>query len=138
MEEQLWQMKQQSRTLQEFRESIQLLWDDEASKTLNRAIFNPHQEDDESMVEGFSLQHNGLNESQSRRVLALQYSNEAQELSEDINALITQIDDDLEISTQYHQQYRSFYAESRGMLPEVDKLIQSAMTIGNGAPPYEP
>lgn len=137
MEEQLWYMQQQSRVFQEFRESIQILWDDEASRTINRAILNPHQEDDESMVQGFVLQHHNLNESKIRRDIAMQLSREAQELSEQIGLLIEQVDEDIEISIQYHQQYRSFYAESQGMLPEIDKLLETAMTIGNGAPAYE-
>lgn len=138
MEEQLWYMQQQSRVLQEFRDSIQLMWDDEASRTINRAILNPHQEDDEAMVQGFVLQNQQLNESKLRREIAMQFSREAQELSAQIALLITQIDEDIEISIQFHQQYRSFYAESQGMLPEIDTLLETAMTIGNGAPAYEP
>ena len=90
------------------------------------------------MVQGFVHQHHSINENKTHRDVAMVLSKEAQELSEQIALLIQQIDEDIEISIQYHQQYRSFYAEAQGMLPEVDKLLANAMSIGNGAPPYEP
>ena len=138
MEEPLWYIQQQSRVLREFQESIQLLWDDEASRTISRSILIPHQEDDEQMREGFVYQQHQLGENKTHREIALSLSREALEMSEQILHLIHQIDEDIEISIQFHQQYRSFYAEAQGMLPEVDQLLATAMKIGNGDPSYEP
>lgn len=137
MEEELWYMQQQSRVLQEFRDSIRLLWDDEASRNINRGLLNPHQEDDEGMVQGFVYQLNNLNECNARRIVVLERAHEAFELSEQIAELIRQVDEDIEISIQFNQQYRQSHAESQGILPEVDQMLEQAEQIGNGAPAYE-
>jgi len=137
MDEQLWFMQQQSRVLQEFRTSISLMWDDEAAQTLNRNLLNPHQEDDEAMVGSFVQQNFQLGESAQTRGLVLELVQKVTELLHQIMELIERVDEDTQRSVQYFQQYRSFYAEAQGMLPDIDQLTGKANKAGNSAP-YNP
>ncbi len=137
MEEDLWYLQQQSRVLQEFRENIQLLWDDEASKTINYHFLNPHQEDDDQMIENFVMQDQHLSESETLRTQAQAQSDVARELSMKIRVLIERAQEDIERAIQYYQQYRNFLAQGKGLIPEIEELVHLANATGEGAPPNE-
>jgi hypothetical protein len=137
MEEALWYMQQQSRVLQEFRANIRPMWDDEAARTINLRMLDPHQELDADMVAGFNNQRESILVCNQTRAAAMESAGAATECSEQIRTYFEQIDEDIEVSLQFEGQYRSFYAESSAMLPEVDQFLQQANRIGEGAPPRE-
>jgi len=138
MEEDLWYMQQQSRVLQDFRLSIRGLWDDAAAKRINLHLLDQHEIDDEEMVQGFVEQHQNLNECTVRRLATMEEVVKAGEISQKVNEFIEHTTEEVERAYQFYQQYRTFLAEAKGLLPEIDELVNLANSVGKGAPPYEP
>jgi hypothetical protein len=132
MEEALWYIRQRSRALQEFRDSVALLWDDTAASELNLRYLNPHQEDAEQLVGQLTEQH-GLLESTKQRVqltfdLALQAEKHSLECAESLE----QCEKERRNSEEYYELFREFQSNSQQRFPQIDGLIDKANQSCNG------
>src|SRR5688572_14612448 len=123
MEEQLWYIDQQTKALQEFRNAIRNLWDDEASRDLNMRYLNPHQDDSGYMVDGFRQQYKKLLETDTLMDSAVEHAEIAETLSEAIAELIVFVDEDIQTAYQYSEQYKEHIAQAQSLLPEIEDLI---------------
>jgi hypothetical protein len=60
MEDELWSLGQQSRVVREFRQEIQGVWDDAASRQVNTRYLNPHEEAASHLVDSLRAQQEAL------------------------------------------------------------------------------
>lgn len=126
MEDTLWKMKQRSRTLQAYRKDIRGAWQDEAAKTLNRRYLNPHEDDDQKMIESLQKQGQGLEKAHEELVKAQEYALEADRHSRQVESFLER--EKQEVKQAYHSYDLSieYYGLTQSELPNIHQLIQQA------------
>jgi hypothetical protein len=132
MEEQLWYAQQQSRVLREFRENIQGLWNDEASRELNTRYLNPHEEDDKQMLGHLQSQLTSLNLSSNSLVAAQQNALKAEKLSLECVETLKLAEEDSATAEQFYEQHRNYLVSAQGRFSEIERLIAQANHACNG------
>ncbi|OCY13203.1 MAG: hypothetical protein BEV12_01205 [Microcystis aeruginosa CACIAM 03] len=111
MEDIVWKMQQRSRTLQDYRKDIRGLWQDEAAKTLNRRYLDPHEDDDQKMIEFLQKQVQGLEKTNEELVKAKDYALEAERYSQQV---------------EHYDRSIEYYGLTQAELPNIHRLIQQA------------
>jgi hypothetical protein len=126
MEEILWMMAQRSRSLQDYRRDIRASWDDEAAKTLNTRYLNPHQTDDEEMLDSLQQQRENLTAANLEIHQAQQYALEAERLSREVQHFLEIKQQEADRAYHYYQKSQEFEAATQAQLPAIDNLINRA------------
>lgn len=126
MEETLWYMKQQFRSLQDYRKSIQKRWNDEAARYLNAHNLDPHAEDIGEMLRSLEQQQTKLKQTDACLESANNSAIAANQLSEEIVKLLEFAQQELERSyTDYHV-YQDNHAAAKSLLSTIEDLIKKA------------
>jgi len=134
MEEILWYTKQQSRTLHEFRQEIQGLWDDSAARDINMRYLNPHQDDDNKMVDGFQGQYDALEKAKVKLNSANEHALQAEKLSQEIFELLEATQQDVDTAYHFEEQYKEHHFITRTLLAQIAQSIALANSVCEGVP----
>jgi len=126
MEESLWYLKQRHRNLQDYRQTNERLWDDQASSYINGRYLNPHQEDSEKMSQLLQQQHQVLQQTDTSMNLANNYAQEIKKLSAEIERLMDFARQDLQRSYHNYQYYLENNLTAKAELPIIANLINQA------------
>ena len=126
MEDIVWKMQQRSRSVQDYRKDIRGLWQDEAAKTLNRRYLDPHEDDDQKMIEFLQKQVQGLEKTNKELVKAKDYALEAERYSQQVEHFLER--EKQEVKQAYYSYDRSieYYGLTQAELPNIHRLIQQA------------
>lgn len=96
MEDQIWLLKNASNKLEEMRQNIMPLWNDEASKTINRQFLDPHEHDNSNMVNSFSKQSELIDEAKTLHNECMDLTGQIYEKTETIKENIILTKEELE------------------------------------------
>jgi hypothetical protein len=124
--ETLWSMSQRSRTLQELRKDIRLVWDDEAAREINSRYLNPHESDDVRMSVTLNDQSEHLRTAEQHLDLANSLELQIDECAAVVADKLRFANQDLDSSYSDYDQYVHYNAESRAKFPLVRQLISRA------------
>ena len=130
MEDTLWTMKQRSRTLQEYRQDIRGAWQDEAAKTLNRRYLNPHEGDDQKMIEFLQKQVQGLEKANEELIKAKKHALEADRYSQQVERFLERKKQEVKRACHSYDLSIEYYGLTQAELPNIDQLIQKANSCG--------
>jgi hypothetical protein len=131
MEDLLWSMEQESRTLQELRKDIGGIWQDEASRELTSRYLDPHETEDQTMLAGLDHQKEALDNSEARLASAATHGRHAEEYSVLVMDGLKSTEQELQNSYGSYDQYVHYNSDARGKIPEIYALISQANTAGN-------
>lgn len=126
IEESLWYLKQRHQNLQDYRQTNERQWDDQASVYINGRYLNPHQEDSEKMSQLLHQQHQTLTQTDTYMNLANNYGQEVQKLSAEIESLIEFAQQDLQRSYHNYHNYLDNNLTAKAELPIIANLINQA------------
>lgn len=126
LEETLWSMSQRSRTLQELRKDIRLVWDDEAAREINSRYLNPHESDDVRMAVTLNDQNGHLRTAEEHLELANSLELQIDECAAVVVEKLRFANQDMDSSYSNYDQYVHYNAESRSKFPLVRQLVSRA------------
>jgi hypothetical protein len=126
MEEALWSMSQRSRRLQELRQDIRHVWDDEAAREINGRYLNPHETDNVQMAVALNEQNVGLRAAEQHLGLADSLELQIDECAAIVEEKLRFARQDLDGSYSNCDQYVHYNAEARSKFPVVQQLIGRA------------
>ena len=122
----LWRMKQRSRTLQEYRKDIRGLWQDEAAKTLNHRYLNPHEDDEQKMIEFMEKQVQGLEKAKNELKKAKEYALEADLYSQKVEHFLEREKQEVKQANHSYDLSIEYYGLTQAELLNIYELIQQA------------
>jgi hypothetical protein len=126
MEEILWSLEQRSRTLQELRNDIRAVWDDEAAREINSRYLNPHEIDGVRMAVALNDQSEHLKTAEEHLKLAASLELQIDEFAAIVAEKLRFVEQDMDTSYSNYDQYVHYNAESRSKFPLVRQLIGRA------------
>lgn len=126
MEDALWRLTQQSRTLQDFRRDISGLWNDTVARELNSRYLNPHEEDDQQIIKALRFAHEALEQAKEKIRIASEHAKEAAELSAKVVESLEFTQQELSNAYRSYDLYVHYHAEARSHLPLVQQYIDKA------------
>lgn len=126
MEDVLWSMSQRSRTLQELRRDIRLVWDDEAAHEINSRYLNPHDADNGRMAAALNEQLEHLKAAEQHLEKANSLELEIDECAAIVAEKLRFADQDLDSSYSNYDQYVHYKAEALSKFPVIRQLINRA------------
>jgi exonuclease VII small subunit len=126
LEDELWSMSQQSRSLQDLRKDIRHVWDDEAARGINSRYLDPHEQDDERMRGALNEQSQSL-ESAARD---LEAADELAQRADEYAAVATErlrfAEQDMDNAYSHYDLYVRYNSDARSKFPLVHELIDHA------------
>jgi hypothetical protein len=126
MEEALWSMSQRTRMLQELRQEVRQVWDDEAARRINNRYLNPHETDNERMAVALGEQNEHLKTAEQYLVLANSLELQIDECAAVVEEKLRFAEQDMDGSYSNYDQYVHYNAEARSKFPVVQQLIGRA------------
>lgn len=126
MEELLWSMSQGSRVLQDLRKELRGFWQDEAARELTSRYLDPHEVDDQQMLDGLNQQKNALDQSQVRLVSAEHFGRLAEEHADIVAEKLKSAHQELQSSYGNYDNFANYNSEANSKLPLVWSLIAQA------------
>ena len=130
----LWHLMQQSRSLQDFRKEIRLSWDDQASKEINKRYLDPHEEENNYLLDKLrKLSENvALNEKKYKSISNI--IREAGALSVELSKLLQNVQEDIQIAYTHHDQSLEDIEVSKKRIKDTAELIDKANSACDGIP----
>ncbi len=126
MEDLLWLLTQELRTLQELRKDIKGVWQDEAARELTRRYLDPHESEDQQMLVGLNRQMVTLDQSRSSLVSAESFAWQAEENAALVTEGLKSTQQELRSAYGNYDTFAQYNSESRSKIPLVLKLISQA------------
>ena len=126
MEDLLWSMAQESRTLQELRKDIRGVWQDEAARELASRYLDPHEDEDQQMLAGLNHQKDSLDQSKAKLVLAENQARQAEEYAALVAEGLKSTKQELQSAYGNYDTYVRYNSEARSKLPAIRTLISQA------------
>lgn len=128
MEDLLRRMTRQSRDLQERRQEIRGIWDDDAAQEINRRYLNPHEDDNNEILESFTQQQTALDEMQEDLRKADEQALLAEEQARGVDEALTMVQQETDNAHARHSQHLEHHATARDIIPTIYSLIEKANT----------
>lgn len=126
MEDLLWSLTQESRTLQELRQDIKGVWQDEAARELTSRYLDPHENEDQQMLVELKRQKDSLDQSRLNLVSAEGHARQAEENAALVAEGLKSTQEELRSAYANYDTYAQYNAESRSKFPLIQKLINQA------------
>jgi len=126
IEDSLWTLKQRSRVLQDFRQDIQDLWQDDAASEVNGRYFRPHEEDSKQMLVALNQQLSSLQKTDAELEAAKQYGLEISRLLDEVEKLLEFAHQDISRSHSEYSHFQDQNSVAKAALPTIDQLINQA------------
>jgi hypothetical protein len=134
MEEDLWMTAARSRALQGFRQEIAGRWNDEASRSISICYLDPHERDDQRMLDARCQQHLASEKADAHLMRANHHAVRASELSRRVEELVEQAFQEMRIADQQIEIYLDHDVRARALMFEIEKAIKNANGICQGVP----
>jgi hypothetical protein len=126
LEETLWSMSQQSRVLQELRQEIGRVWDDEAAREMNSRFLNPHEQDDARMRGAMNDQTELLKRAGRELDSAKDFARQIDECAAAVAERLRFAEQDMDSAYSNFDLYVHYNAEAVAKFPVVQELIRRA------------
>ena len=126
MEDMLWSMTQESRTLQDLRKDIRGIWQDEAARELNGRYLDPHETEDQQMLAGLNRQKDALDQSRVELASAENSARQVEEYGTFVDEGLKSIEQKLQNLYENYETYTRYHPQARSKLPEIKKLLDLA------------
>jgi hypothetical protein len=126
MEDLLWSLEQESRTLQNLRKDMRVVWQDEAAHELNGRYLDPHETEDEQMLAELNEQKASLDDSTAKLASAASYARLAEEYATWVVEGLKSTEQELPIAYGNYDTYAHYNSEARAKFPVIKKLISQA------------
>ena len=126
MEDSLWTLKQRSRVLQDYRQDIQKVWQDDTASEINNRYFRPHEEDSGKCLTALSQQLSLLQQSDEELEVAKQHGLKVSCLSEAVEKLLNFARQDIYRSHSEYSAFQDQNSAARAELPVIERLISQA------------
>lgn len=126
MDELLWSMTQQSRSLLDLRKNIQGIWQDEADRELTRRYLDPHESEDQRMLAGLNQQKETLEQASAKLASAEKYGQQAEDLALQVNEGLLATEQELKSAYGNYDTHIHYNSEARSKLPTIQNLINQA------------
>lgn len=94
-EDEIWYFHQYARTMQDYRDEISIVWDDNAAVEINGRYLDTHRDDHEKMEENLKDQHQSLMVLNEKFQILMGYFEKVNELSMKIETLINACHEDI-------------------------------------------
>lgn len=131
MEDLLWSLTQESRTLQELRQDIKGVWQDEAARELTSRYLDPHENEDQRMLVALKHQEDSLEQSRLNLVSAERHGRQAEEKAALVTEGLESTQEELRSAYANYDAFAQCNAESRSKFPLIQKLIIQANSACN-------
>jgi hypothetical protein len=126
MDELLWSLRQESRSLQELRRNGQGVWDDSAARELAGRYLDPHETESQQLNDALALQAASLDQAAYRLQVANALALEANNLSTQVVDQIKVTEQELSSAYSCCDQHMQYLSESCSKLPRIQVLVQQA------------
>lgn len=126
MEDSLWELKQRSRVLQDCRQDMQGIWQDDSASEINNRYLRPHEDDNQNTLAALNKQLVSLQQSDGELELARKYGLEVDRLSEEVEKLLDFARQDISRSHSEYDAFQEQNSSARAELPIIMSLISQA------------
>jgi len=126
LEESLWILKQQFRVLQDYRQDIRGIWQDDAASEINGRYFYPHEEDTNQSLTALNQQLSSLQQTDAELEIARQHGLEITRLLDEAKKLLDSAREDMSRSHSEYSLFREQNSSARAELPAIAQLINQA------------
>lgn len=126
LEDDLWLLSQQSRSLQDLRREIRHVWDDEAARAINSRYLAPHEQDEERLRDALNEQSRAL-ESAARELTAADgFARRADECGAVVAEKLRFAEQDMDNAFSNYDLYVRYNSDARSKFSVVSELIDHA------------
>jgi len=129
-EELLWQARQFSRGLLEYRADIATLWDDSAARHVRTRFLLPHQEDAARLLECLMQQAGKLSEAMAELEQVYLSAAEADRLSADIDRFLEEAFREIRSAADSIERATTAAAQSLSSSSHAEEMVQRANSYG--------
>lgn len=126
VDEMLWLMFQQSRSLQDLRRDISHVWDDTAARDVNSRYLNSHEEDDNRIKISLHEQKSLLEQADRKLGAAEDFAREIDECAALVTEKLRFAEQDMENAYSHYDLYVQYNSDARLKFPLVRELINHA------------
>jgi hypothetical protein len=126
MDNLLWSMTQQSRSLLDLRKNIQGIWQDEAARELTSRYLDPHENEDQRMLARLNQQKDTLEQASAKLTSAEKYGQQAEELGLQVDEGLKSTEQELQSAYGNYDTYIYYNSEASSKLPTIQNLINQA------------
>lgn len=126
MEETLWKMSQQSRELQDLRREVGVIWDDEASRELNKRYLDPHADDDQAMRESLAQQDAALDQADGSLRSSREHALRAERLALEVSEWLREVEQHLNSAYDYYDLFMRYKTAASERFPVIERLLSDA------------
>lgn len=133
MEEILWKFARKNRDLSELRKDIKGIWNDDASRDINRKYLNPHETDAKEVQTALQKQYTYVVEASKFRNQALTAERRVSDILDKMTRSLNATDREMTLVYSSYEEARKLHARAQDILPQVDQFIQSANSSCEGA-----
>ncbi len=132
MEDMLWSMTQESRTLQDLRKDIRGIWQDEAARELNSRYLDPHETEDQQVLAGLNRQKDALDHAMAKLASAENAVRQTEEYGTSVAEGLKSTEQESQSAYENYNTNARYNSEARSKFPEVKRLIDQANCACSG------
>lgn len=136
MNDALWHTTQQTRTLQNYQDEIQGIWDDQNAREMHTRYLAPHRSDSDDMLHFFQQQERSIELAQEHLKAAEIALAQARSAQSDILSHIHRTEEEMRTSTHEYELFAQYNNKALASLPQIFELIASAYKAGSENNPY--
>lgn len=129
MDDELWMMAQQSRSLQDLRGDVGLVWNDSASQHLNSRYFDHHHTMSESMQESLAQRQQAEEQAQNELSVAEGHGRVAEAKAQIVSQLVHAVEQDLELVMDEYGQYVLYEGRAQTTSLQAEDLLRQLSQI---------
>jgi len=124
MNDELWMMAQQSRSLQELRGDVGMVWTDSASQHLNGRYFDHHHNISEAMQDALTQRQHAEEQAQNELAYAAESGKEAEAKALLVQQLVYGVEQDIELTIDEYGQYVTYEGRADTTSRNAENLIR--------------
>ncbi len=124
MNDDLWMMAQQTRSLQVLRADVGLVWTDSASQDLNGRYFDHHHSVSEAMQDALAQRQHSEELAENELAYAAESGKEAEARAMRVQQLVHAVDQDIELAIDEYGQYVTYEGRADATSREAENLIR--------------
>lgn len=126
LEDELWSISQQSRSLQDLRKDIRHVWDDEAARTINSRYLDQHEQDDDRMRGALNEQSQTLESAAHDLEATDELARQVDECAVVVGERLRFAEQDMDNAYGNYDVYVRYNSDARSKFPVVSELIDHA------------
>lgn len=124
MDDELWMMAQQSRSLQDLRGDVGMVWNDSASQYLNGRYFDHHHVQSETMQESLAQRQHAEEQANNELNIAAGHGRIAEAKAQVVRQLVRAAEQDMELVVDEYGQYVTYEERARETSQQSEVLLR--------------